>query len=112
MLEGKDWTVNIQKLLSGWAVFRSMVTPATKLDLIRLEEKIMAKQSEAAAKLQALAVQLNKVKTEVQKLKDAVENADNVSPELEAAINAVDAAVNGVDEINPDEPVTPPVEPS
>lgn len=80
--------------------------PVTLLkDLKDNQEKIMAKQSEAAAQLNAVADQLTKIGTEVDALKTALEAAvaaDEVSPELAEAINRVITVTQTVDDKNQD----------
>lgn len=90
--------------------FRSFL-PATKLDLIKMENRIMATQQEQTVKLNEATERLKKVQTEtrtlldkIKELTDALANQSNVTPELQAAVDAITTQVQVVDELVPDAP--------
>lgn len=77
--------------------------------LIRKENKIMASQEEASAKLDAISVSLTKIGTEstallakISELQSAAQG--NVPDDVMAKINAVAAQAQVVDDQVPDEP--------
>lgn len=91
--------------LSGWRRFTSRLRPATKLDVILLEQKLMAKVSELGGILNAVSDNVDKIRTEVQALKDSIGNSDvELPPEAQSALDRLTAAVQAIDDINPDQP--------
>jgi hypothetical protein len=106
----------MKKHTSG-SQFWSRWVPVTRYDLIKLEDKIMAKVSELAGLLNAVSARLEKAKgeieAEIQTLKDEIANED-LTPEAQASFDRLSAIAQGLDDLNPDvvpPPVEPPAEP-
>jgi predicted translin family RNA/ssDNA-binding protein len=100
---------------------RSGRKAATKQDLLEMEKRIMATQTEMAAALREVVVQLQKsnneiktvqasvdvLKTRIADLEKIITDGDVASQELIDAVAAVKVAAQTVDDDIPDE-VTPP----
>jgi len=90
--------------------FRNMLDrlPATRGQVARLGEIIMATQAELAQRLNDLHAQNEKARAEqaaaMQALRDALENAGNTSPEVDAAVERLAASIQSEDDENPDTP--------
>jgi hypothetical protein len=100
----------------------SMVLPATKHDLKKLEDKLMATQAELVADLKAVLAQQQKTSGEITALQGSVDTlkakiveleaiiaaGGTVSQELVDAVAAVKAQAQTVDDQIPDVPTPPP----
>lgn len=87
----------------------------TQKEILKDVQKIMATQSEEAAKLQAIGDQLDKATAEivaaVQQLKDALAAAGNTTPEVDTATDRLSKAAQALDDLNPDQPTAAPAQP-
>ena len=94
--------------IGGWW---SHLTPATKKDLDKAVDKIMATVQELNTKLTAINAQLDKataeIVDEINKLKAALNNVD-LPADAQASLDALTTKVQALDDLNPDAPTPPP----
>ena len=91
--------------------FKSCVLPATKLDLRKTKEDIMAKVSEAITAIQVGNDRLEKARVEIVTLIATLRETDpDLSPEGVAALERFKTLTGQLDDIVPDPEVVPPVE--
>jgi hypothetical protein len=114
----------LKKPKTRFNFFWSKLCLATKYDLRKLRELIMATQAELVIVLNDVVLQQKKTVEEIKSVQAAVDTlkediaelekiiADGiVGPELAAAVEAVKVQAQVVDDQIPDLPVPPPVEP-
>lgn len=87
---------------------------ASQTDLVNMEKRIMASQTEIVTRLNAASDRLDKIGTEtatllqmVADLKALVAAGGNASPELVAAVEKIEGQAQKVDDLVPDTSVPP-----
>jgi ABC-type transporter Mla subunit MlaD len=94
--------------------FRNLLDrlPASRGQVARLGEKIMATQAEHAQQLRDLHAQNEKAAAEqaaaLQRLQDALDAAGGTTAEVDEAMAALRASIQREDDLNPDTPAPQP----